>query len=82
MTMDTGGNLYVCLHNGNREPPDGAVVVLDPAGNVIERIPPPPGFRPGNVGFGRGADARSLYVTTLFQWRLYRLQTNRRGHYF
>jgi carbamoyltransferase len=33
-------------------------------------------------GFGRGADAGSLYVTTLFKWRLFRMDTNRRGHYW
>ena len=82
MAMDTQGNLYVCLHNGNREPADGAIVVLDPAGQVIERIAPPAGFRPGNVGFGRGANGGVLFVTTLFQWRLFRIDTVRRGHYF
>ena len=45
-------------------------------------IAPPEGFRPGNIGFGRGADAGSLYVTTLFQWRFFRMDTNRRGHYW
>ena len=30
----------------------------------------------------RGADAGSLYVTTLFRWRLFRMDTNRRGHYW
>jgi gluconolactonase len=82
MTMDTEGNLYVAIHNGNREPADGRIVVLNPAGEVIETIRPPAGWRPGNLGFGRGRDAGSLYMTTLFEWRLFRLPTNRRGHYF
>ena len=82
MTMDTDGNLYVALHNGNQEPPRGEIVVLNLAGEVLAKIAPAEGMRPGNLGFGRGADASSLYMTTLFQWRLYRIQTMRRGHYF
>jgi len=82
MAMDTDGNLYVCAHNGAREPAQGKIVVLDPAGNVLQELAPPEGFRPGNVGFGRGADAGSFYVTTLFRWRLFRMATNRRGHYW
>ncbi len=31
---------------------------------------------------GAESDATSLYMTTLFQWRLYRIKTVRRGHYF
>jgi sugar lactone lactonase YvrE len=76
MTMDNDGNLYVALHNGNQEPPRGEIVVLNPAGEVLSRIAPAEGMRPGNLGFGRGKDANS------FQWRLYRIQTVRRGHYF
>jgi gluconolactonase len=82
MAMDTEGNLYVCAHNGGREPAEGMIVVLDPNGEILEEIAPPAGFRPGNIGFGRGADSRSLYVTTLFKWRLFRMDTNRRGHYW
>ena len=82
MAMDSDGNLYVTAHNGAREPPEGEIVVLDFSGNIISKIRPPEGYRPGNVGFGRGADAGSLYVTTLFKWRLFRIDTLRRGHYF
>ena len=35
-----------------------------------------------NLGFGRGADAGSLYVITAFPMRLYRIKTVREGHYF
>jgi hypothetical protein len=49
---------------------------------VLAKIAPAEGMRQGNLGFGRGADASSLYMTTLFQWRLYRIKTIRRGHYF
>ena len=51
-------------------------------GKVLAKITPPEGLRPGNLGFGRGRDAASLYMTTLFQWRLYRIKTVRSGHYF
>ena len=82
MTLDTEGNLYIALHNGSRQPPRGEIVVLNPAGEVLAKIAPPEGLRPGNLGFGRGGDATSLYMTTLFHWRLYRIKTVRRGHYF
>ena len=82
MAMDTEGNLYVAAHNGAREPAQGEIVVLNPAGEVLHKIAPPAGYRPGNLGFGRGADAGSLYVTTLFRWRLFRMDANRRGHYW
>jgi gluconolactonase len=82
MAMDTDGNLYVTMHNGRAQPPRGDIVVLSPAGELVERIPVPEGMRSNNLGFGRGIDANSLYLTTLFQWRLYRIKTVRRGHYF
>jgi gluconolactonase len=82
MTMDADGNLYVALHNANPRDPKGAVVVLDPAGVLLEEIPVPGGALPTNLGFGRGADAQSLYMTSAMPWRLYRLKTVHRGHYF
>ncbi len=82
MAIDTDGNLYMALHNGRQEPPKGQIVVLNPAGEELDRISPPDGVRPSNLGFGRGSDANSLYLTTLFQWRLYRIKTFRQGHYF
>ena len=82
MTMDTDENLYMAVHNGRQQPPRAEIVVLNPSGEVVERIAPPEGTRVSNLGFGRGRDAASLYMTTLFQWRLYRIKTVRRGHYF
>ena len=83
MTLDTEGNLDIsrCIMAAEM-PPRGKIVVLSPAGQVLAKITPPEGSRPGNLGFGRGSDAASLYITTLFQWRLYRIKTVRRGHYF
>jgi gluconolactonase len=82
MAMDTDGDLYVVLHNANPREPKGAVVALDPNGAVLAELPLPAGALPTNLGFGRGADAGSLYMTTALPWRLYRLKTVRRGHYF
>lgn len=82
MTMDRDGNLYVAAHNSNRQPPRGQIVVLNLAGEVLARIAAPENIRPTNLGFGRGSDAASLYVTNLFEWRVFRLTTRRRGHYF
>ena len=84
MAMDTDGNLYLALHDGTKPPIPGEIVVLRPDGTLLAQITPPPGTRPSNVGFGRGNDANSLYVTTGsgVPWRLYRIRTVRRGHYW
>jgi len=81
MAVDTDGNLYATFHNANPVNPKGYAIVFDPEGRVIERITTPEGSLPSNLGFGRGTDDNSLYLTTLVQWRLYRIQTVRRGLY-
>lgn len=82
MTMDTDGNLYLALHDGNRQAPLRAIVVLTPGGAVLEQLPVPDVGLTTNLGFGRGTDAASLYLSTAVPWRLWRIQTLRRGHYF
>lgn len=82
MTMDRWGNLYVAMHNGNPKAPKTGIVVLKPDGQVLERIPTPGVGWTTNLGFGRGADAGSLYVTAAFPIRLFRIKTKRQGHYF
>jgi gluconolactonase len=82
MAMDADGNLYVAAHNSNRQPPKSEIVVLSPQGQVLATMPAPKGVRASSLGFGRGEDASSLYATNLFQWRLFRIKTRRRGHYF
>jgi gluconolactonase len=82
MTMDSDGNLYVAMHNANPKQPRGDIAVLDPSGALLARLPLPAGALPTNLGFGRGADAGVLYMTTALPWRLYRIKTVRRGHYF
>jgi gluconolactonase len=82
MGMDTDGNLYFTMHNSNPVDPKGAIVVIDPEGRVIERITPPARSLPTNISFGRGTDSNSLYLTNLVEWRLWRIQTVRRGLYW
>lgn len=82
MTMDTDGNLYIATHNANPKEPKSGITVLDPAGNVIERITNPASALSTNVGFGRGDEAGVLYMSSALPWRLYRIRTVRTGHYF
>ena len=82
MAMDSDGNLYVAMHNGNPKTPMADIVVLNPAGEVIERLTAPAGMLNTQLGFGRGADAGTLYMTRALPWGLYRIKTVRRGHYF
>jgi gluconolactonase len=56
--VDDTGNLYVA----NNADEVKAIVVFDPAGHAMGRIPIPE--RPSNCTFG-GADRKTLYVTTL-----------------
>ncbi len=80
--VDTEGNLYVTFHNANPKDPKGYIVIFDPKGRLIDRIPIPEKALPTNLGFGRGTDNNSLYLTNLVQWRLWRIQTLRRGLYW
>ena len=82
LAMDTDGNLYVALHDGNRQAPKRDLVVLTPAGDLLARLPLPETGLTTNLGFGRGADADSLYLTTAIPWRLHRIKTVRRGLYW
>ena len=72
----------LAMHNGNPKAPDRGIVVLNPEGQIVERIPVPSEGLTTNLGFGRGADTGSLYVVTAFPMRLYRIKTVREGHYF
>jgi gluconolactonase len=82
MTMDTAGNLYVAAHNGNAGAPKGEVIVLGPDGKLIQQIALPQPMVTTNLGFGRGSDGNSLYLTVAYPWRLFRIRTVKRGHYF
>jgi gluconolactonase len=56
--VDDAGDLYVT----NNDDAIKAILVFDPAGHALGRIPFP--YRPSNCTFG-GPDRRTLYVTTL-----------------
>ncbi|MGZ5805217.1 MAG: SMP-30/gluconolactonase/LRE family protein [Xanthobacteraceae bacterium] len=83
MAMDTDGNLYVALHDN----PARQIVALDPGGRVIQEFPlPDVGPAPAiglttQLGFGRGDDAGTLYLTTGAPWGLYRIKTTKKGFY-
>jgi gluconolactonase len=77
MAMDSDGNLYVALHDN----PNRAIVALDPSGKVIQEFPLPEAGLTTQLGFGRGADARTLYLTTANPWGLWRIPTLRTGFY-
>jgi gluconolactonase len=79
MAMDTDGDLYLALHNGNFAQPKGEIVVLDSQGTQLTEIPLPPHVAPTNLGFGRGRDAHTLYMTSPVPWRLFKITTTRVG---
>jgi gluconolactonase len=71
MAFDLAGNLYVAQYGG------GVVMVLDPKGELIERITMG-GLFPTNVAFG-GPDRRNLYVTEVETGAVYCFMTNFEG---
>jgi gluconolactonase len=79
--MDSDGNLYAAMHNGNPEAAKSAIVVISPSGEVLEHLPVPGVGLTTNLAFGRAADSHSLYVTTGAPWRLFRIQTVRQGYF-
>jgi gluconolactonase len=81
MAIDTDGNLYLAMHDGNREMPFRGIAVLTPAGEVLERLPLPERGLTTNLAFGRGSDDSSLYLSTAAPWRLWRIKTLRRGYF-
>ena len=71
MAFNVVGNLYVAHYGG------GDVIVLNPKGELIERIPVG-GHHPTNVAFG-GPDRRTLYVTEVETGSVYRFDTDHPG---
>jgi gluconolactonase len=65
--FDAAENLYVAQYGG------GAVIVLNPMGELIERIAVG-GLFPTNVAFG-GPDGRTLYVTEVETGSVYFFRT-------
>ncbi len=71
MAFDVAGNLYVAHYGG------GDVAVVNPKGELVERIPVP-GLHPTNVAFG-GFERRTLYVTEVETGSVYRFRTDYPG---
>jgi gluconolactonase len=71
LAFDVAGNLYVAHYGG------GDVVILNPKGEIIERVPVG-GGHPTNVAFG-GPDRKTLYVTEVETGSVYRFNADYPG---
>lgn len=71
LTCDKDGNLYVAVRAENRP----GICVYSPEGRELAYIPTEV---PTNVGFGRGADSKLLYITAGSS--LYSIRLNREGY--
>jgi gluconolactonase len=71
MVCDTEGNLFVAVRAENRP----GIYVYTPDGKELEYIETEV---PTNVGFGRGKENKTLYITA--GKSLYRIQTNKEGY--
>ena len=64
--MDTRGNLYTAANDrANRA---GQIVAIAPSGKVLQELPLPGEGIPVQLGFGRGKDASTLYLSTAEPW--------------
>jgi gluconolactonase len=72
LVCDTEGNLWVAVRAENRP----GIACYSPDGKELGFIPTE---LPTNVGFGRGPDAKLLYITA--GKSLYRIRTNREGYH-
>ena len=71
MAFDVVGNLYAAHYGG------GHVIIVNPRGEMIERIPLG-GLHPTNVAFG-GPDRKTLYITEVATGSVYRFNTEYPG---
>jgi gluconolactonase len=71
MAFDVAGNLYVAHYGG------GDVLILNPKGELVERIPVG-GGHPTNVAFG-GPDHKTVYVTEVETGSVYRFNADQPG---
>jgi gluconolactonase len=71
LVCDAEGNVYVAVRAENRP----GICVYSPEGKELAYIPTEV---PTNVGFGRGADSKLLYITA--GKSLYRIKTNKDGY--
>jgi gluconolactonase len=72
LVCDVEGNLYVAVRAQSRP----GIAVYSPAGRELAFIATE---LPTNVGFGRGAEGRTLYITA--GKSLYRIRLNREGYH-
>lgn len=73
LVCDAEGNLFVAVRNEKRY----GVNVYSPTGQELAYLPTPE--RPTNVGFGRGAESKTLYITA--GGSLYRIKTSKTGYH-
>ena len=71
LVCDKDGNLYVAVRDETRP----GIYVYSPEGKELGYIKTEV---PTNVGFGRGRDAKTLYITA--GKSLYRVRVNREGY--
>jgi len=74
MTVDMDGNLYIAV--SSRVAADSGVYVFSPEGRQLAMLGTPEGAI--NLDFGRGADAKTLYVACVHG--LYRIRLLRSGY--
>jgi gluconolactonase len=72
LVADSEGNLYVAIRALSRP----GIYVYNPQGKELARVPTP--VLPTNVGFGRGDERSTLYVTA--GGNLYRIRTKKAGY--
>lgn len=72
LVTDAEGNLYVAVRAISRP----GIYVYTPEGKELARIPTP--VLPTNVGFGRGDESKTLYVTA--GGNLYRIKMSKAGY--
>jgi gluconolactonase len=71
LVSDVEGNLYVAVRDETRP----GIVVYSPKGKELAYIPTE---IPTNVGFGRGSERKTLYITAGHS--LYRIRLNKPGY--
>jgi gluconolactonase len=71
LVVDAAGNLYVAVRDETR----AGIVVYSPAGEELEYIETE---LPTNVGFGRGSESKTLYITA--GKSLFRVRLNQEGY--
>ncbi len=71
LVCDVEGNLYVAIRDQTRP----GIAVYSPDGKEIAHIPTE---MPTNVGFGRGKESKTLYITA--GKSLYRIRLNKEGY--